>query len=116
MNSSNSKITGEIKISPSALKKLQKKAINIPSFKGIIEAYLGKRATDLAEILLGGGVLLEASDIHIEPEEERAKLRLRIDGILQDVLFFDWKIYETLLSRANFLAGLKLNIADRPQD
>ncbi|OGZ17610.1 MAG: hypothetical protein A2Z78_00450 [Candidatus Nealsonbacteria bacterium RBG_13_36_15] len=116
MNSSNSKITGEIKISPSALKKLQKKAINIPSFKGIIEAYLGKRATDLAEILLGGGVLLEASDIHIEPEEERAKLRLRIDGILQDVLFFDWKIYETLLSRVKLLAGLKLNIADRPQD
>jgi len=116
MNYSNSKITGEIRISPAILTKLQKRVKNIPVFKEIIENYLGKKATELSEVLLGGGILLDASDLHIEPEENQAKLRLRVDGILQDVMFLNSKTYETLLSRIKLLAGIKLNIADRPQD
>lgn len=116
MNYSNSKITGEIKIAPIILTKLQKKVKNIPTFKKLFEAYLGKKVTELTEVLLEGGILLEASDLHIEPEEDQAKLRLRVDGILQDVMFFDLKTYESLLSRIKLLSGIKLNITDRPQD
>lgn len=109
------KITGEIRVSSEILDEL-KKIKNIPSFKRLMESFLGKKTTELAEVLLGGATILDASDLHVEPEEERAKLRLRIDGILQDVMYFDFKIYEALLSRLKILSALKLNITERPQD
>ena len=67
-------------------------------------------------IILAGAVKLKASDIHIEPEEEQAKLRVRIDGMLQDALSLDNKIYKSIVSRIKLLAKLKLNVSDRPQD
>lgn len=116
MNPSNSKITGEIRISSVILTKLQKQVKNISLFKKIIEDYLEKKVTELSEVLLGGGILLEASDLHIEPEKNQAKLRLRVDGILRDVTLFNLKTYEALLSRIKLLSGIKFNITDRPQD
>ena len=111
-----SKITGKIRISPNILSETQNKVKNIPFFKKVIEAHLEGKITELAEILLGGGILLDASDLHIEPEEKQAKLRLRVDGVLQDVMLLDSKIYEVVLSRIKLISGIKLNISDRPQD
>jgi len=116
MASSETKITGEIRISDNIIINLREKIKNIPDFKENAEKFLGKKITELIEALLAGGVLLEASDIHIEPEENRAKLRIRTDGILQDVLFFDQVTYEAFLSRIKLLSGIKLNISDKPQD
>lgn len=65
---------------------------------------------------MGGSLILNASDIHLEPGEEKTKIRLRIDGILQDITTIDKQTYEALLSRIKLLSGLKLNISDRPQD
>jgi type II secretory ATPase GspE/PulE/Tfp pilus assembly ATPase PilB-like protein len=106
------KITGEVEISEAVLKEVQ----NILQFKKKVEGFLTAKATELLEIILGGAIALDASDIHIEPEEKEIKLRVRLDGILHDVLNFDLKIYQTLLSRIKLLSGLKLNITDRPQD
>lgn len=110
------KITGEIKISSSQSAKIQKGIKNIPEFKGRIEGALAKKITDLLEIVLGGAATLGASDLHIEPREKCARVRVRIDGILQDVIMVDKKIYEAVLSRIKLLAGIKLNVANRPQD
>lgn len=109
------KITGEIKISPPLLN-ITQKIKNVSDFKERIGEFLEKSVTELSEVILGGGIHLEASDIHIEPKEEQAKIRIRIDGLLQDVINFDLKIYEGLLNRIKLLSGLKLNITDRPQD
>ena len=109
------KITGEIKISPPLLN-ITQKIKNVSDFKERIGEFLEKSVTELSEVILGGGIHLEASDIHIEPREEQAKIRIRIDGLLQDVINFDLKIYEGLLNRIKLLSGLKLNITDRPQD
>jgi len=116
MNSTAVKITGEIRIPQTIIVDLQKKIKNIPDFRQVIEGLLGKRITEISEILLGGGIVLEASDLHIEPEEDQAKLRVRIDGILQDVMFLDRKTYRSLLSRIKLLSGIKLNVTDRAQD
>jgi len=110
------KITGLIEISPQILAETQKKIKNISDFKEKIEEFLKKSVSEILEIILGGGISLEASDIHVEPEENQAKIRARIDGILQDVIIFDLKTYQTLLSRIKLLSGIKLNITDRPQD
>lgn len=109
------KIVGEVKISAVTLN-IAQKIKNVSDFKEEIETSLTKRVTDVLEIILGGGIFLDVSDIHIEPREENAKLRIRIDGILEDVLFLEKKIYENLLSRIKLLSGIKLNITDRPQD
>jgi len=116
MISPGSKITGEIKISPDIITGLQQKIKNISNFKGEIEKNLDEEVTEIIKVLLGGGVLLDSSDLHIEPESGRARLRARIDGILQDVMFLDWKVYQNILSRVKLLSGIKLNISDRPQD
>ncbi|MBZ9569531.1 Flp pilus assembly complex ATPase component TadA [Patescibacteria group bacterium] len=110
------RISKEIEISPTKLAEIQKEIKNIPEFKKKIEEFLTGRVGELLEIILGGAISLDASDIHIEPEENQTKIRLRVDGVLQDVLVFQKKIYKTLLSRIKLLSGIKLNITDRPQD
>jgi len=109
------KIVGEVKISPATLT-ITQKIKNVSDFKEKIEASLEKRVTEILEIILGGALSLDASDIHIEPLEEKTKIRARIDGVLQDILFLEKPIYENLLSRIKLLSGIKLNISDRPQD
>lgn len=110
------KIIGELEISEKKFVQLLKEIKNLSDFKLALEKFLEKKITDLLEIILGGGISLEASDLHIEPREEKVKLRTRIDGILQDVLNFDLKVYQALLSRVKVLSEIKLNITDRPQD
>jgi len=112
MDITRAKITGEVKVDRAELGEIK----NISQYKEKIEQFLAAKVTELLEAILGGAILLESSDIHIEPEEEKVKLRLRMDGILHDVMIFDFKIYKTLLSRIKLLSGIKLNITDRPQD
>jgi len=110
------KITGEVIIPSEILTEIKKEIKNISDLKGEITSSLEKRVTEILEVILGGAIALDVSDIHIEPREEDAKLRIRIDGILEDVLLFDKKVYENLISRIKLLSGIKLNITDRPQD
>ena len=110
------KITGEVVIPSEISTEIKKEIKNISEFEEKIKAFLEKRVTEILEIILGGAIFLDVSDIHIEPRKENAKLRIRIDGILEDVLLLDKKIYENLLSRIKLLSGIKLNITNRPQD
>ena len=57
-----------------------------------------------------------ASDIHIEPEEDKLRIRYRIDGVLHDTLSLPINIHPALTSRIKIMADM--NIADhiRPQD
>ncbi|MDO8741879.1 MAG: GspE/PulE family protein, partial [Candidatus Roizmanbacteria bacterium] len=57
-----------------------------------------------------------ASDIHIEPEETRTKVRYRIDGILQEKLSLPKTIHEALISRIKILSELKIDEKRIPQD
>ncbi|HVY68098.1 MAG TPA: GspE/PulE family protein [Patescibacteria group bacterium] len=75
-----------------------------------------KTASQLLEIIFGGGVYYKASDIHLEPEEHFMKLRYRIDGVLQDMLHLVKGLQRTLVTRIKILAKLKLNVENVPQD
>jgi type II secretory ATPase GspE/PulE/Tfp pilus assembly ATPase PilB-like protein len=110
------KITRELIISSQKFTKIRKEIKNISDFKEKIEKTFNEGVSELSEIILGGGIQLEASDIHIEPEEKKVKIRTRIDGLLQDVTESNREIYQSLLSRIKLLSGIKLNITDRPQD
>jgi len=109
------KITGGVKISPTILT-ITQKIKNVSAFKERVGEFLEKSVSELSEVILGGAINLEASDIHIEPKEKETKIRIRIDGILQDVTTFEREIFEGLLNRVKLLSGIKLNITNRPQD
>ncbi len=113
---SKSNVAGEVKISQDIAKELQKDLDNLPSLQKRLENILGGSVSQLLEVILAGAVFTGGSDIHIEPEEERAKIRVRLDGILHDVISLDKKDYQQLLSRIKLLSQVKLNIEDRPQD
>ncbi len=115
-NGANQKLLGLVKISPEIFEEVKKEVKYVSDFKKKIEEFLTQKITNLLDIILSGGIILGASDIHIEPQEEQVRLRVRVDGILQDVAFFDLKIYKALLSRIKLLSKIKLNITDRPQD
>ncbi len=72
--------------------------------------------TEILEIIFAGALKTEASDIHFEPQEKGVRLRFRTDGVLQDMAEFDKAAYGPVLSRIKLMAGLKLNVHDRPQD
>jgi len=67
-------------------------------------------------LIIEEGIKARASDIHIEPQEDRVRVRYRIDGTLQDLMGLPLTAHRALISRIKILAGL--NIADhfRPQD
>jgi general secretion pathway protein E len=67
-------------------------------------------------LIIEEAVKSRASDIHIEPEEDRLRIRYRIDGTLQDMMSLPVNVHRALISRIKILA--EMNIADhfRPQD
>jgi general secretion pathway protein E len=66
--------------------------------------------------LLDEAFRLRASDIHFEPKRERTLVRLRIDGVLQEMHAIPKIVYEALVSRLKVLAGANLAEKRRPQD
>ncbi|MDH3788313.1 MAG: type II secretion system ATPase GspE [Xanthomonadales bacterium] len=70
----------------------------------------------LVNLVMQRAVESRASDIHIEPFENRLKVRYRIDGVLQEVEAPPAKSTAAVISRIKIMA--KLNIAERrlPQD
>ncbi len=67
-------------------------------------------------LMIEEAVKSRASDIHVEPELDRLRVRYRIDGILHEVTSLPLSAHGVLVSRIKILAGM--NIADhlRPQD
>ncbi len=93
-----------------------KKSIeSIASLKEIIEKNLSTSTSKLLEIILKGAIDLNSSDLHFEAQKTKVRLRLRIDGILQEVLGLDLNIYKSILSRLKLISKVKLNIANLPQ-
>jgi type II secretory ATPase GspE/PulE/Tfp pilus assembly ATPase PilB-like protein len=70
----------------------------------------------ILEIIMAGGLVTEASDIHIEPEQNDIRLRYRLDGVLEDVASFPTKIYTQIISRLKLISGMKLNVKLASQD
>jgi general secretion pathway protein E len=67
-------------------------------------------------LLVEEAVKSRASDIHVEPEIDRLRVRYRIDGILHEVTSLPPTAHGPLISRIKILSNM--NIADprRPQD
>ncbi|MDO8530541.1 MAG: GspE/PulE family protein [bacterium] len=59
---------------------------------------------------------LKASDVHIDPQADAIRIRLRIDGVLQDEIPFPKTIQGEIISRIKILAGLRTDEHQVAQD
>lgn len=111
---------GALEINSDQISEFISKTQNIDDTKKLIEEVMGMkrafRVSRIVEIVVAGAIATNASDIHVEPEEDDARLRFRIDGVLVDISVFDTETFNLLLSRLKILSGMKLNIKDQAQD
>ncbi len=73
-------------------------------------------AVRILDLLVAEAVKDGASDIHIEPQQDRLRIRYRIDGHLHDRLSLPLNVHVPLLSRLKVLAKMDITERRRPQD
>lgn len=93
---------------------------SIAALKSHLDTALSSKKTAqvsrVLEDIVAAALSMDASDIHVEPEEHGVRLRLRLDGLLTDAYMFEAKTYRSINSRVKLLSGLKLNVENRAQD
>jgi general secretion pathway protein E len=72
--------------------------------------------TQTLNLLISQAVRDRASDIHIEPQEDRLRIRFRIDGLLRDTFSLPLSVHNPILSRIKILAEMNIAEQRRPQD
>ncbi|HSW89762.1 MAG TPA: ATPase, T2SS/T4P/T4SS family [Patescibacteria group bacterium] len=70
----------------------------------------------IVETILAFAMKSRASDVHIEPQEDRTRVRYRIDGILNEKLVLPKSVHPALVSRIKILSDLKIDEKRIPQD
>ncbi|TAK68585.1 MAG: type II/IV secretion system protein [Actinomycetota bacterium] len=73
-------------------------------------------AIKMVDRVLAHGARLNASDIHVEPQRDGVRVRMRVDGILREVLHLPQAAYSSMVARLKIISGL--NVIERrvPQD
>lgn len=107
-------LVGEVKEALKENDQIQKiKTFDIRSISDVIkEAPIAKIVSTILEY----AVKSRASDIHIEPQEDRIRVRYRIDGILYERLSLPLGVREAVISRIKILSGMKIDEHRTPQD
>lgn len=65
---------------------------------------------EILKYILSAAIHADSSDIHIEPQEEGARLRFRIDGVLHIIGKLDKERYDYVVSQIQLSSGMKLNV------
>lgn len=88
----------------------------LPSTEDLLENHDEAPIIRLLNALFSQAIQKKASDIHIETYENRVLVRMRMDGVLQEVLDIQREIAPLVISRVKVMA--KLDIAEKriPQD
>ena len=86
---------------------------------GALDAALGAEdapVVKLLQSLFQDASQVGASDIHIEPQEDRLRIRFRIDGHLQAQTETDLRVAGAVALRLKLMAGLDISEKRHPQD
>ena len=70
----------------------------------------------LLQSIFEDAVMAKASDIHIEPDEKQLRIRMRIDGVLQENIIQEANIAAALVLRLKLMSGLDISEKRLPQD
>ena len=63
-----------------------------------------KQASGVLETLLAGALAIDVSDVHIEGGEGMARVRFRMDGVLQDIIDLPTTLFNVMLSRLKLVS------------
>lgn len=91
------------------------KTIDLKQMKevGVIrEAPIAKIVATILEFAIKS----RASDVHIEPQAEKTRVRYRIDGILHEKLILPRTVHDAVISRIKILSDMKIDEKRLPQD
>ena len=75
-----------------------------------------KPVAEIISTVLEFAIKGRASDVHIEPEENKTRIRYRIDGILHEKLILPRTVHDALISRVKILSGMRIDEKRVPQD
>lgn len=106
-------VTKDIQITDEELNRYELKIDNLQSLQ---KAFKQVSITDILTLLIASAIKINASDIHVEAEENGIAVRYRVDGVLHDVANLPKDQWKRFVSRIKLLAVLKININDKPQD
>ncbi len=88
----------------------------LENLRALVDGEDDVSTTQVLQIIFAGAVALNASDIHIEPQENRLRLRYRIDGILHDVGDLPRRLYTGVVNRIKIMSHMKVNVRTIAQD
>jgi type IV pilus assembly protein PilB len=72
--------------------------------------------TKVVAVIVKHAVDGKSSDIHIEPLEEKTRVRFRLDGLLHSSIFLPKKIHPAVIARIKIMSNLKIDETRVPQD
>jgi type II secretory ATPase GspE/PulE/Tfp pilus assembly ATPase PilB-like protein len=84
--------------------------------ESLIEETIKPSVVESVDLLFRQAIKFGASDIHIEPQKEKMRLRLRIDGVLKEITPPEQAIYNAFVSRIKIMANLDIAEKRLPQD
>lgn len=70
----------------------------------------------LVKTIIEQAVRQRASDIHIEPMENRVRVRFRIDGVLMETQQYNTNLYAAIVARVKIIGGMDISEKRKPQD
>lgn len=92
--------------------KQKKNELPVIKQENIRDAPVAKIVTTILEF----GIKSRASDVHIEPLDDKTRIRYRIDGILTEKLTLPHKVHDAVVSRIKILSEMKIDEKRIPQD
>ncbi|MGL4759352.1 MAG: GspE/PulE family protein [Patescibacteria group bacterium] len=110
----NLKVDDDIKLDKETLKKYEQKNLTVNNLQEVIDT--SQNVTEMIEAMLACAATNHASDIHLESDGSKYYIKLRLDGVMKTMAFFDQNNQKQVENRIKLLSKLKLNIMDIPQD
>lgn len=86
---------------------------NVADLKDLAD---GAPVVRLVNAMIARAIAERASDIHVEPEAGRVRVRLRVDGILHEVMNIPKDIQAPVISRIKVMGGMDVAERRAPQD
>lgn len=96
--------------------KIKQQELSAISSKNTNEVIREAPITKIVETILSFAISSRASDVHIEPQPDKTRVRYRIDGILQEKLILPRNVQDAVVSRIKILSDLKIDEKRVPQD
>ena len=88
----------------------------IPKTEDLLDSASDAPIIRLINGMIAEAVRTSASDVHVEPYEDRVSIRYRIDGVLRETVSVSQKLASPLVSRIKVMARLDISEKRVPQD